>query len=110
MLKQRYPPLQPEIEELPTGTLGRRYADLILSLAYDPEFFRPRDGSSEGHWLTQRIATTHDIHPVITGVSGARSWGSTIRPTGGPTVSMVNWVHCHEPIREPLQPATAPAR
>lgn len=70
MLKQRYPPLQPAIEalrQLPPGTLGRRYADLILSLGYDPEFFRPRDVSSAGHWLTQRIATTHDIHHVITG-------------------------------------------
>lgn len=46
-------------------------ADLIPSLGYDPEFFRPRDGSSEGHWLTQRIATTHDIHHVITGFGTA---------------------------------------
>jgi ubiquinone biosynthesis protein Coq4 len=70
MLEGRYPPLQPNIEELrqlPAGTLGRRYADLILSLGYDPEFFRPRDISSEGRWLTQRIATTHDIHHVIGG-------------------------------------------
>jgi ubiquinone biosynthesis protein COQ4 len=70
MLEERYPPLQPEIEhlrQLPPGTLGRRYADLILSLGYDPEFFRPRDVSSEGRWLTQRIATTHDIHHVVAG-------------------------------------------
>lgn len=70
MLEERYPPLQPDIErlrQLPPGSLGRRYADLILSLGYDPEFFRPRDISSEGRWLTQRIATTHDIHHVLTG-------------------------------------------
>ena len=70
MLEERYPPLQPDIEslrQLPPGTLGRRYADLILSLGYDPEFFRPRDVSSEGRWLTQRIATTHDIHHVVAG-------------------------------------------
>jgi ubiquinone biosynthesis protein COQ4 len=70
MLEARYPPLQPDIDalrQLPPSTLGRRYADLILSLGYDPEFFRPRDVSSEGRWLTQRIATTHDIHHVIAG-------------------------------------------
>ncbi len=70
LLEQRYPPLQPDIERLrhlPPGSLGRRYAELILFLGYDPEFFRPRDTSSEGRWLTQRIATTHDLHHVITG-------------------------------------------
>lgn len=74
LLEQRYPPLQPDIEalrQLPPGSLGRRYADLILSLGYDPEFFRPRDLSSEGRWLTQRIATTHDIHHVVTGFGTA---------------------------------------
>ena len=70
MLAERYPPLQPDIDslrQLPPGTLGRRYADLILYLGYDPEFFRPRDTSSDDRWLTQRIATTHDIHHVVAG-------------------------------------------
>jgi ubiquinone biosynthesis protein Coq4 len=70
LLAERYPPLQPDIaalRELPPGSLGRRYADLIVSLGYDPDFFRPRDVSSDDRWLTQRIATTHDIHHVITG-------------------------------------------
>ncbi|MFM7452534.1 MAG: Coq4 family protein [Cyanobium sp.] len=55
------------LRQLPPGTLGRRYADLILSLGYDPEFFRPRDTGSDDRWLTQRIATTHDIHHVVAG-------------------------------------------
>ena len=70
MLAERYPPLQPDIDslrQLPPGTLGRRYADLILSLGYDPEFFRPRDVSTDDRWLTQRIATTHDLHDVVSG-------------------------------------------
>jgi ubiquinone biosynthesis protein Coq4 len=70
LLDERYPPLQPDLEalrQLPPGSLGRRYADLIVALGYDPEFFRPRDISSDDRWLTQRIATTHDIHHVITG-------------------------------------------
>ena len=70
MLEERYPPLQPDIarlRQLPAGTLGRRYAELILQQGYDPEFFRPRPIDSAERWLTQRIATTHDIHHVISG-------------------------------------------
>ncbi|MFM9041969.1 MAG: Coq4 family protein [Vulcanococcus sp.] len=70
LMDGRYPPLQPDIASLltlPEGTLGRRYASLIKQLGYDPEFFRPRPIESEAHWLTQRIATTHDIHHVVSG-------------------------------------------
>jgi ubiquinone biosynthesis protein COQ4 len=70
LMDERYPPLQPNIDALltlPEGTLGRRYAGLIRQLGYDPEFFRPRPIESEEQWLTQRIATTHDIHHVVSG-------------------------------------------
>ena len=70
MLEQRYPPLQPDIErliQLPVGSLGRSYAEVIRRLNYDPEFFRPRPIDSEAQWLTQRVATTHDIHHVVAG-------------------------------------------
>jgi ubiquinone biosynthesis protein COQ4 len=70
MLDQRYPPLQPDIDrliQLPEGSLGRGYAELIRELNYDPEFFRPRPVDTEAQWLTQRVATTHDIHHVVSG-------------------------------------------
>lgn len=70
LLEERYPPLKPDIDALallPPGTLGHRYAQLIRSLHYDPEFFRPRDVSTEERWLTQRIASTHDVHHVVCG-------------------------------------------
>ena len=70
LMDGRYPPLQPNIEELsqlPENSLGHRYARLITSLGYDPEFFRPRPIDSEAQWLTQRVATTHDIHHVVCG-------------------------------------------
>jgi ubiquinone biosynthesis protein Coq4 len=70
LMDERFPPLQPDIEELrqlPAGSLGHAYAHLILSLGYDPEFFRPRPIHSDAQWLTQRIATTHDLHHVIGG-------------------------------------------
>ena len=70
LMDARFPPLQPDIDrlrQLPAGSLGHTYAQLILSLGYDPEFFRPRPIHSDAHWLTQRIATTHDLHHVIGG-------------------------------------------
>ena len=70
LIDGRYPPLQPKmgfLTALPEGSLGRSYAELLLSRGYDPEFFRPRVLSSDAHWLTQRIATTHDIHHVVSG-------------------------------------------
>jgi ubiquinone biosynthesis protein Coq4 len=70
MMDERYPPLQPNIDrlaQLPPRTLGHSYASLILRLRYDPEFFRHRPIESEGQWLTQRIATTHDLHHVVSG-------------------------------------------
>ena len=70
MLDQRYPPLQLDIDhliQLPEGSLGRGYAELIRRLHYDPEFFRPRPTTTEAQWLTQRVATTHDIHHVVSG-------------------------------------------
>ncbi|MFW6730149.1 MAG: Coq4 family protein [Synechococcus sp.] len=74
LMEERFPPLQPDIEalrQLPAGSLGHGYAQLILSLGYDPEFFRPRQILSDAHWLTQRIATTHDLHHVIGGFGTA---------------------------------------
>ncbi len=70
MVEQRYPPFQPDIpalEKLPEGTLGRAYSGMIRRLNYDADFFRPRDTSTEALWLTQRIASTHDLHHVISG-------------------------------------------
>ena len=70
MIDGRYPPLQPDLAFLgamPKGSLGQSYAELMLRRGYDPEFFRQRPLRSDAHWLTQRIATTHDIHHVVAG-------------------------------------------
>ena len=75
MMDARYPPLQPDLENLaeyPAGSLGHEYAALIRRLNYDPEFFRPRSIDTNGRWLTQRIATTHDIHHLVSGFSTER--------------------------------------
>jgi len=75
MMDGRYPTLQPDLDNLaqyPAGSLGHEYAALIRRLNYDPEFFRPRLIDTEARWLTQRIATTHDIHHLVSGFSTER--------------------------------------
>ena len=89
LMDRRYPPLQPDIDRLialPPGTLGRRYAELIRQLGYDPEFFRPRPTDTDERWLTQRIATTHDIHHVVAGF------------TASPRRPRVSCQPCHGPV------------
>lgn len=74
LMDERYPPLQPDLDaliRLPEGSLGHTYACLIRGLNYDPEFFRPRPVDTEVRWLTQRIATTHDLHHVVSGFGTA---------------------------------------
>ncbi len=98
LMDERYPPLQPDIEtlqHLPETTLGGRYARLIQQQGYDPEFFRPRPVESEGEWLTQRVATTHDIHHVVSGFSTRREGESgvlaiTASQIGFPAYVMLN--------------------
>ena len=87
LMDGRYPPLQPDIDQLiqlPPGTLGRRYAELIRQLGYDPDFFRPRPTDTEERWLTQRIASTHDIHHVVAGLG--------TEPQGESGVLAMRWV------------------
>ncbi|MCP9848371.1 Coq4 family protein [Cyanobium sp. Morenito 9A2] len=70
LLAERPVPVVPNLDvllELPAGSLGHTYALVIKALGYDPDFARPRPVDSEAGWLTQRIATTHDVHHVISG-------------------------------------------
>jgi ubiquinone biosynthesis protein Coq4 len=75
LMDSRYPPLDPQLESLehlPPGSLGHSYVTMIRTLNYDADFFRPRPIESEAQWLTQRIATTHDIHHVVSGFGTSR--------------------------------------
>jgi ubiquinone biosynthesis protein Coq4 len=61
-----------QFQHLPAGSLGRAYADLIQRLGLNPSFYRIRPVESEAEWLTQRIASTHDLHHLVTGFSTRR--------------------------------------
>ncbi|MAS28825.1 MAG: hypothetical protein CMN97_11375 [Synechococcus sp. NAT40] len=111
LIEQRYPPFQPDLQalsELPDDTLGHAYAGMIRRMNYDPEFFRPRDTSSEALWLTQRIATTHDIHHVIAGFNTEPAGESgvlaiTATQIGFPAYVLLNLLASFKSVR--FQPA-----
>jgi ubiquinone biosynthesis protein Coq4 len=70
LLRQAPPPLVLDLEalaRLPEGSLGHVVASSLQKLGYDPDFARSRRVDSEESWLIQRIATSHDIHHVISG-------------------------------------------
>jgi ubiquinone biosynthesis protein COQ4 len=111
LIEQRYPPFQPDLQalsQLPDDTLGHAYAGMIRRMNYDPEFFRPRDTSSEALWLTQRIATTHDIHHVIAGFNTDPAGESgvlaiTATQIGFPAYVLLNLLASFKSVR--FQPA-----
>lgn len=70
LLAEAPAPLQLDLAslaQLPWGTLGHSVAGVLLRLGYDPDFARPRPVETPEQWLIQRLATTHDIHHVVSG-------------------------------------------
>ena len=70
LLAEGPPPLQLDLAALgalPRGTLGHSVAGVLERLGYDPDFARPRPIDTPERWLIQRLATTHDIHHVVSG-------------------------------------------
>jgi ubiquinone biosynthesis protein Coq4 len=70
LLQEAPPPLVLDLDalgSLPPGTLGHAVARVLGRLGYDPDFARSRPTDTEEQWLTQRIATSHDIHHVVSG-------------------------------------------
>jgi len=77
LLREAPPPLVLDLAALaalPEGSLGHVVATVLQTLGYDPDFARSRPTDSEERWLTQRIATSHDIHHVVSGF-GTREEG-----------------------------------
>jgi len=77
LLHEAPPPLVLDLKALaalPEGSLGHVVARTLQTLGYDPDFARSRPTDSEERWLTQRIATSHDIHHVVSGF-GTREEG-----------------------------------
>ena len=56
------------LQALPEGTLGRCYADQLLSLGITPEtLIDPSPITSDREYITHRLKETHDIIHVLTG-------------------------------------------
>ena len=57
-----------ELQELPEGTLGRCYADQLISQGITPEtLIDPSPVASDTDYITHRLKETHDIIHVLTG-------------------------------------------
>jgi ubiquinone biosynthesis protein Coq4 len=59
-----------ELSKLPEHTLGRAYAQHMISQGFDPEAFMIQYGTQEScqdSWLDKRFALSHDVYHVITG-------------------------------------------
>ena len=57
-----------ELQELPEGTLGRCYADQLISQGITPDaLIDPSPVSNDTEYITHRLRETHDIIHVLTG-------------------------------------------
>lgn len=62
----------PDLEalgQLPQGTLGRGYADHLISHNFDPDYFRKIEVTDDESYCIMRIRETHDIWHVVCGFS-----------------------------------------
>ena len=57
------------LRRLPAGTLGREYADHLISNDFDPNYFRKLDVVDDETYCIMRIRETHDIWHVVCGFS-----------------------------------------
>ncbi len=57
-----------ELQKLPDGTLGRCYADQLISQGITPDaLIDPSPISNDAEYITHRLRETHDIIHVLTG-------------------------------------------
>jgi len=55
------------LQQMPPGSLGRHYADHMLTLGLDPNFFPVRPLHSDADMIAMRMRQTHDLWHVVTG-------------------------------------------
>lgn len=56
-----------ELKKLPEGSLGRSYADHMIRLNLDPEFFREMETTQDVGYIIMRMRQTHDWWHIMTG-------------------------------------------
>jgi ubiquinone biosynthesis protein COQ4 len=57
------------LRKLPEGSLGRVYADHMISHGLDPEFYRKMEPENPALYIALRLRQTHDLWHVLTGFS-----------------------------------------
>lgn len=56
-----------EMQKLPVGTVGRAFADHMISRNLDPDFYNVLEINSEETYAMMRLRQTHDLWHVFTG-------------------------------------------
>lgn len=56
-----------ELAKLPAGTVGQVFAETMLKMGYDPNFFSRAEIHSDGQYMSARLRETHDLWHVVTG-------------------------------------------
>ena len=72
MIEQRYMGVDYDLEamlQMPQGSLGWTYAQVMTEINYDPKFYRLREIESDKDYVINRIRKTHDLHHILTGFS-----------------------------------------
>lgn len=94
MIRERYlmatVPDTEAMRRLPVGTLGRRYADHLDSMGYDPDYYRKLAVNDDTDYIMMRIRQTHDIWHVITGFD--------THPLGEIAIKAVELAQTHRPM------------
>ncbi len=70
IIAQRYLAASPCLEtllKLPEDSLGYHYATHLISLNFDPNFYRSIQVNSDTDYLLLRLRQTHDIWHIVTG-------------------------------------------
>ncbi|WP_247218582.1 Coq4 family protein [Synechococcus sp. C9] len=70
LIRDRYLPPKVDVEalqKLPVGSLGRTYADYIISSGFDPNFYRLIPVKDDTNYVLLRMRQTHDIWHIVTG-------------------------------------------
>jgi ubiquinone biosynthesis protein Coq4 len=62
-----------ELQKLPAGTVGRVYADHMISRGLDPNFFPTRELHNDMNYMIMRNRETHDLWHILPGFDTSRT-------------------------------------
>lgn len=74
IVQERYlapPPDMGTLAQLPSGSLGRCFAEYIQETGFDPNYYRPLPITDDASYVLTRLRQTHDIWHLVTGLGSS---------------------------------------